>query len=232
MKNLIIILVAIFSFPLAMSAQKKEKATMKTNKQEEVMDIEKSVAGEMPQVEENNPESKMQHAGQEMNEEEMMKQWMESISIGEEHKEMAELEGTFSYVSTFWSQPGAEPMKSEGKTTVESLMEGRYVKETHEGEVMGMPFHGVGFTGYDKVQGEYVSTWMDNMGTGIMKFTGHKNAEGQIVTMADAINPMTHAKETHKTVTTYNPNGWVMDYFVVDSDGEEFQSMNIVYERN
>ncbi len=33
---------------------------------------------------------------------------------------------------------------------------------------MGMPFEGMGIDGYDNLAKQYVSTWVDNMGTGIM----------------------------------------------------------------
>ena len=32
--------------------------------------------------------------------------------------------------------------------------------------MMGMPFEGIGRTGYDNVTGKYWSTWIDNMSTG------------------------------------------------------------------
>ena len=233
MKNLILIVLSIFIIPLLSMGQEAGKEKMKTKKAEQLQVIEEpaevSPTGEVMRE---NPESQQPNSqiGEKMSEEDMMNQWMELISLGEEHKEMAETVGEYSYLSTFWTHSGADPMKSKGETTIKAVMDGRYVTETHKGEVMGMPFHGMGMNGYDKLTGEYVSTWMDNMGTGIMKFIGSKNAEGQIVSTTETINVMTRQPETHKTVMTYKKNGHVMDYYII-ANGEEFLSMNIIYER-
>jgi len=37
---------------------------------------------------------------------------------------------------------------------------------------MGMPFEGMGLDGYDNASKEYISIWIDNMGTGIMYMKG------------------------------------------------------------
>ena len=43
---------------------------------------------------------------------------------------------------------------------------------TFKGNVMGMPFEGVGITGYDNMKKVYTSSWMDNMGTSAMTMEG------------------------------------------------------------
>ena len=166
------------------------------------------------------------------NEEDMMEKWMELIALGDEHKAMAEDVGTYSYVMTFWTHPGAEPAESKGTATIEAIMEGRYLVEKHNGEAMGMPFHGMSINGYDKLEKVYVSTWIDNLGTGIMKFTGQRNTEGELVSTTTAVNPMTGQREEHRVVTKNNADGWTMDYYVAGAPGaKEFQSMHVEYMR-
>jgi len=166
----------------------------------------------------------------EMDEKAMMEMWAKMIAPGEEHEKLAQDVGKYTYVSTFWMEPGAEPMKSTGKSTIEPIMDGRYFVDKHEGEMMGTTFKGMGVSGYDKVSKEYTSTWIDNMGTGTLMFRGKMNEQGQLETFADTVNPMTGQKEKHKTVITQGANGFTMDYFVI-SNGSETQSMNIVYTR-
>jgi hypothetical protein len=38
---------------------------------------------------------------------------------------------------------------------------------------MGMPFEGLGYTGYDNVKKQYFGTWIDSMSTGIMTSSRH-----------------------------------------------------------
>ena len=51
-------------------------------------------------------------------------------------------------------------------------MGGRYLEQRFKGDIMGMPFEGIGYTGYDNVKKQYWGTWMDNMSTGMMTSTG------------------------------------------------------------
>lgn len=162
-----------------------------------------------------------------MSEQEMMEMWMKSITPGEEHAKLAEDVGTYTYTNTFWMEPGAEPSVSEGQMIIEPIMDGRYFKETHTGSAMGMPFNGIGLNGYDNVTQEYVSTWMDNMGTGIMIFKGNYE-DGQLIMTTTTTNPMTRMSEMHKIVRTPTEKGWDMDYYVVEL-GNEFRTMNIKF---
>lgn len=166
-----------------------------------------------------------------MDPQEMMKMWQEMIALGEEHERLAKDVGKYTYTNTFWMQPGAEPMVSEGTTTIEPMMDGRYFKEMHEGQSMGMPFTGYGLTGYDKVAKEYVSTWMDNLGTGIMIFRGNLNAQGKLEMIAETTNPMTGQQEEHKIIRTDKKNGWQMDYIIMSGPGQEFKTMQMDFVR-
>ena len=48
-------------------------------------------------------------------------------------------------------------------------LDGRYIKVDVAGDMPGMgPFTGFGLTGFDNVSKKFVSTWVDNMGTGMM----------------------------------------------------------------
>ena len=51
-------------------------------------------------------------------------------------------------------------------------MGGRYVEHTWKGKMMDMPFEGRGTEAYDNVAKQYVNSWVDNMGTGIIHQTG------------------------------------------------------------
>ena len=54
-------------------------------------------------------------------------------------------------------------------------MDGRYQQTTTTGSFMGMPFHGMSTTGYDNAKKVFFTTWIDNMGTGLMYGEGKWN---------------------------------------------------------
>src|SRR5947208_4646466 len=107
---------------------------------------------------------------------EMMKQMMELAKLNENHKLLAELAGTWS-TSVKMMSPGKEPTVSKGSVTYKSIMNGRYFLGDHTGS-MKMPgtdgkmkdftFKGMSNDGSDNVKQKFTSSWMDNMGTGIM----------------------------------------------------------------
>ncbi len=52
------------------------------------------------------------------------------------------------------------------------MLGGQFLEQRYTGNSMGMPFEGIGYTGYDNVQRKYVGTWMDSFGTGQMNSVG------------------------------------------------------------
>ena len=115
------------------------------------------------------------HAEHEMSPEmqAMMAAWQKAMTPGEQHARLAEhFEGTWDTKMSLWMEPGAEPMVSTGTSTNTMILGGRQLKMEFSGTFMGMPFMGIGFTGYDNVRGVYTGSWTDNMSTGTMVSTG------------------------------------------------------------
>ncbi len=97
----------------------------------------------------------------------MMAKWAEFATPGPAHKVLETKIGKWSGTVKMF-MPGA-PAPHESKFTSEAkwIMDGRYVEETVVGETPMGPFNGKGTTGYDNIKKKYVSTWVDNNGTGI-----------------------------------------------------------------
>src|SRR5207247_9970283 len=110
------------------------------------------------------------------NEAEMMKEMMELAKLNENHKLLADLAGSWS-TSVKMMEPGKEPSVSKGNVIFKSIINGRYFIGDHSGS-MKMPgadgkmkdfaFKGMSIDGYDNVKQKFISSWMDNLGTGIM----------------------------------------------------------------
>src|SRR5438874_8075611 len=111
------------------------------------------------------------------NQAEMMKQMMELSKLSENHKLLKDLAGTWSYNVTMWMDPNAPPTKSSGTSVTKPIMDGRFFVTDvtghmkmpgPDGKMKDVTFKGMGMDGYDNVKKKFVSSWGDNMGTGIM----------------------------------------------------------------
>src|SRR5262245_46168717 len=63
---------------------------------------------------------------------EMMDKWMTFATPGEGHKVLAAKVGTWTANVTMWHAPGAPPDTSQGTTTMEMIMDGRFLVDTTE----------------------------------------------------------------------------------------------------
>jgi hypothetical protein len=104
--------------------------------------------------------------------EEVMAAMMKMAAPGPEHAALNPLAGTWKTTTRMWTVPGAEPQVSEGTAERNWMMDGRYLVGNYKGVVAGMPFEGMEVLGYDNQKKEYVSSWVDNLGTGIMLSQG------------------------------------------------------------
>jgi hypothetical protein len=161
----------------------------------------------------------------------MMDAMMKAMTPGEPHAKLAEMAGDWKLTVTSWMDPSQPPMVAEATAHREMTLGGRVLHEAVEGTMMGMPFEGEGETGYDNVTGEYWSTWMDSMSTGITLSTGNWDEEtGAMVMYADAVDPVSHEKKKTRMVSRTEDGKEVFTMYDV-TGGQEVKLMQIVYER-
>lgn len=163
-----------------------------------------------------------------------MEKWAEFMTPGEPHERLAGLAGEWQWASKWWTAPDAAPQESSGTMSSSMMMDGRYLMENMEGSMMGQPFHGHALTGYDNFNDEYVSTWIDNMGTGMMMSRGTYDPATKTLTMIGTYDDiMTGEKDkTMRSVTQHtDDNTQVIEMYVTGPDGEEFKTMEITATR-
>lgn len=152
---------------------------------------------------------------------------------GKMHEYLAEGVGTWEARSTMWMYPGADPMKSQGTATAVPMMDGRFILVEHKGEMPGAgPFHGAGVYGYDNVAGQFVSSWVDNMSTGIMNGTGELSSDGKTLTWNFSyMCPLTKKPCVLREVETVTgPDTKTLEMFSTDpKSGKEYRMMLIEF---
>ncbi len=150
---------------------------------------------------------------------------------GEMHEHLAKSAGKWYGKSTMWMAPDAEPATSECTATVTSIMDGRFTKCEWAGEMPGMgPFSGLGIYGFDNVSKKFVSVWIDNHGTGIMKGEGELSPDGKTTTWEYAFNcPVTKKPAVMRDIEKITGlNAKTFEMFGTDpKSGKEFKMMRI-----
>jgi hypothetical protein len=162
-----------------------------------------------------------------------MEAWTKYMTPSKTHEMLASSVGDWSTKVTMWMEPGAEAMVSEGTSTVEMILGGRYQKSTHRGNMMGMEFEGISTVAFDNATKEFINTWIDNMGTGIMSSKGKFNEATNKVEMEGTyVDPMTGNDEPFKqTMEIVDDDHQLFEMFII-KDGEEFKTMMVEYTRN
>lgn len=161
-----------------------------------------------------------------------MKKWMDYMTPGKEHQSLAKMNGDWNFTSKMWMDPSGEPQISTGTAKFEMLLGGRYQQITAMGKMMGMDFTGIGINGFDNAKKVYVSSWIDNFGTGLMYMEGKfDEASKKIIFKGVMVDPMTGKDAEYKeTIKVIDENTMEMEMFNV-VDGKDIKSMELKYTR-
>lgn len=165
--------------------------------------------------------------------EEEMKAWQAYMTPGPVHQMLAKSDGNWTTETTMWMAPGAEPMKSKGTCTNSMTFGGRYQQSVFHGDFMGMPFEGQSTLAYDNAKKSFVSTWIDNMGTGIMVIEGKWDEATKSITFRGRATDPTTGKDmpVREVFTWKDANHQTMVMYMPDDKGKEYKTMEILFTR-
>lgn len=158
--------------------------------------------------------------------------WMEYMTPGWAHELLAKSAGKWKTESKFWLSPEMPPEVNKGTAEAEMILGGRYLKTTYTSKSSGQPYSGMGLEGYDNARKEFVSTWIDNMGTGIATGIGKISEDKKSIEYKGKMtDPLTKNEiETRSVVKFINDDKTVFEMFVTQ-EGREYKTMEIVYTR-
>jgi len=173
---------------------------------------------------------------------EMMKQMMEMSKLNENHKLLADMNGNWNFSIKMWMNPdpNAKPQESKGTATRKSVMDGRYVvmdvtgkmqMPDQTGKMKDMQFKGMGVDGYDNVKKKFVSSWIDNMGTGIQFSDGTYDPATKTLTYTSEIEMMPGMKTPVREVIKMTDKDHMQMEWYETHGGQEKKTMEIAYTR-
>jgi len=159
---------------------------------------------------------------------------IEAGTPGEGHKALEPCAGKWDLKVKHFEKAGAPPVESNATSEVKWIMDGRFLEEVVKGSMMDMPFEGKGVIGYDNTKKKYVSSWIDNMSTGIMFSEGtYDPATKTSTSTGECADPVTGKLVKHRMVRKAIDNDhWTMQMFMPGEDGKEYMGMEIIGARS
>jgi hypothetical protein len=151
---------------------------------------------------------------------------------GEQHKLLTKLEGSWTTRSRGWMEPGKPPVESSGTCEQRMVLNGHYLRQEYAGDMMGQPFTGINFLGYDNHTGKYVSVWLDSMSTGIYYFVGAASADNRTITQDCDYDDPVRGPSLWRTVTRIKDDNTVeFAMFLTPKGGKEEKMMEMTIAR-
>ena len=168
-----------------------------------------------------------------MDEKAMMETMAKYSTPGPEHKALEQFVGTWDTNAKMWMAPGTPPQESTGTAENKMALGGRFLEQHYDGTMMGQPFTGMGYTGYDLYKKEYVGNWMDSMGTTIMRSTGKADPSGKTMTFTGTMDDYMAKKSMpfKEVMKVVDNDHHVFEMWYPGPDGKMFKMMEISYTR-
>lgn len=158
-----------------------------------------------------------------------MKAWESYMTPGDMHKWMASTDGKWEGEIVSWMAPDAPPSPAS-KITAENktILGGRYQESVNKGNMMGMDFEGRATMAYDNAKKKFVSTWIDNMGTGIMVMEGTYDEASKTLNMSGKMMDPATGKELDMREVVKMPDDkhQVMEMYCTQN-GKEYKTMEM-----
>jgi hypothetical protein len=164
-----------------------------------------------------------------------MEAMMRAATPGEAHKKLNAMAGTFDAKVKTWTEPGAAPMESSGKSVNEWVLGGRWLQQRFESTFMNMPFSGIGYTGYDNIRQMYVGTWMDTMSTSAMTISGSApEGSGKTWSFSGMMMDPTSGEAVNydEKITVIDNDHHILEMYGPAPNGSMFKMMEISYTRH
>jgi hypothetical protein len=152
-------------------------------------------------------------------------------TAGPEHELLKNEAGTWDATVEMLGM-GPTPATSKGSENNTLMANGLWLITDFKSEMMGMPFHGHGTSGWDPGKKKYVGTWVDSMSPGVFLFEGTYDASTKTLTSVMVGPDMTGKMQKMRSVSEYkSPDSRTFSMYAVGPDGKEALNMRISYTR-
>jgi len=178
-------------------------------------------------------EDKYSSRPSEIDKQEMMKKMEAAGTPGPAHKALDAFVGNWKAEVKCWMEPGAEPNVSQATAKAKWTMNGRFLEEEFQGEMMGKPFHGRSLIGFDNTKQTFNSVWVDDLHTSMFTSEGKGESGNKVITLeGKSTCPATGRKDIpmKQVIRTISPDKHVFEMFD-GSKGTNAKTLEITYTR-
>jgi hypothetical protein len=173
---------------------------------------------------------------------EMMKQMIELAKLNDNHKLLADMAGTWTCKIKYWMNPDpkAPPTESSSTSVTKPTMGGRYFitdvtgkmkMPGADGKMKDVEFKGMAFDGYDNAKKKFTSSWIDNMGTGILASEGTYDPATKTFTYNAEMEVIPGMKQkVREMIKVVDKDHHTFEWYE-DRGGQQAKTMEINYTR-
>lgn len=178
------------------------------------------------------PEVKAETPAPPMDPAAMEKAMKDYSTPGERHKWMAKFNGTWEASVIGFMDP-SKPDTSKATNSVSMTLNGLYQMGKFNGKMMGRNFEGHSTMGFDNAKKIFVSTWIDNLGSGIIYMTGNFDEKTKTLNLSgQQTDPMTGKDMAiREEMTMIDSDSYTMTMYGTGMEGKEMKFMEGTFKR-
>ncbi len=152
---------------------------------------------------------------------------------GLHHEHLQRMIGEWDFAVSVRSEPDAAPVEFAGVVTRVWVLDDRFVHEQVRAESPTGSFRGVGYIGYNTMDGHYQMVWMSNMSTAIGFETGTFDETTKVMTFRSANRDPVTGRLVHARGEFDLSRGdrQTFSAYAVGPDGGEFESFRGTFTR-
>ncbi len=160
--------------------------------------------------------------------------YRQATGPGPHHRHLDQLVGEWSGEFTLWMDADATPIVSHGTVSRRWILGGRFLEESVKAQGEQATYNSVGYIGYNNLDGQYQTVWMDNMSTAIHTETGTYHDDTKILhTRGSDRDPVTGRVTTTWTkLDLSDPARHTATGWAVGPDGRVFTAFEGVLHRS
>lgn len=162
----------------------------------------------------------------------MNKAWAAYMEPGKVHQMLAKADGKWDAEISFYASPGQPLVVNKAVCENKMILGGRYQQSIYKGVIDNMPFEGQGTLAFDNSKKVFISTWIDNMGTGVMQLEGTFDESTNTLNMKGRATDAVTGKDirVRETMKQLDADTQQMEMFDT-KDGKETKTMSILLKR-
>lgn len=143
------------------------------------------------------------------------------------HRMMAALAGEYDVAMTF-TPPKGDPMQSKGTAKLTSILDGRFLLEENEGEMMGTKIKGLRLYGWNADAKQFEGVWLYTESNAMMRLVGKPGADRQSAHFEAAVQETVDKKAAIEVDAKRNQDG-SLEFTVVHVEGGQSAKLQEIY---